>query len=181
MKRTHQILALAAIILSSLAWISGDFEQYDSIVATQKIDVFELARMMQKRESLLLVDLREQQERQTFSLPGAVSLATAKTRIAQQSFNAVVVYGHEQHRGWLSLLNHNQNLLFLDYGPQVWIQNILSPVIYRHADTEELALFEQRAPLSRYFGGLPRISDEPVPIFDPEKQLADLKRRGCGF
>ena len=93
----------------------------------------------------------------------------------------VIVYGYEESRRWVELRGSDRELLFLADGVQQWLNRILDPVIQRDATDEERLAFERQAEVSRYFGGVPRLVDEPAQQQDVGDQLAALRRRGCGF
>ena len=183
----NKLLACLAFSLSILAFFFGDFEQYDAYVRDNQISVYDLALKIQQRETLVLVDLRSEQQRQEFSLPGAVDWLSAKTLVESEHGSQrpkpapIIIYGHEGNRLWQQLHKQGFKLLFLNDGVEQWLGNIMSPVIYRLAPKHELQLFEQRAEISRYFGGLPRYSNEPIAVLSAKEQMEKLKRRGCGF
>lgn len=173
-------MALSVSLLVLTALVAGDFEHFDDVVAERSIDVVTVAELLRDRQALLLVDLRSQEVFERFALPGAVSLDQALENEAWNSNVMLVVYGHENNRSWHRLLQHAE-VRFLDHGVEQWLSTILSPTVHRNATASELWEFERVADVSRYFGGVPRITDLADTSFDLKNSLATLERRGCGF
>ncbi len=181
----NKLLAALAISLSTLALFFGDFEKYDDFINQHQISIYDLALTIKQREAHILVDLRSQPQRQEFNLPGSIDLRTANSLIAtaasQKKNPALIIYGHEGSRAWQQWQTQGLKLQFVNFAVEQWLSKIMSPVIYRFSPQYELKVFEQHAEISRYFGGLPRYSDEPVQQLSAQEQMQKLKRRGCGF
>lgn len=180
MKIAHRLFAGAALVLALTGVVVGEFDRSSAIVATNQVDVYELAGWI-KRGEVVLTDLRDPVDTEVFSLPGAMSLPDTLAFLeAEGSAATVVVFGYEDHRTWYPLQSRGYDVKFFADGVEQWLSKILNPVIYRFAPEEELAEFERHAEISQYFGGIPRYSISPVQTMSGSDQLARV-RRGCGF
>jgi hypothetical protein len=73
-------------------------------------------------------------------------------------------------------------VLYMRDGISDWLTEILNPRRARAESPDVVAAFEMKAELSRYFGGLPRITDdEPEGMTSTAAVLTKTKRRGCAF
>ena len=181
MNRVNRLLATCALVLSLAGMLAGDFEHSNQVISTNQIDVYQLATWIRDREPLVLVDLREQAARDEFSLPTAHGLTDALAALhTVEKPVKTVVYGYENQRRRLSELPDSENLHFLAHGVHAWMNRIVYPVVYRNASADVLAEFNRNAPLSRYFGGLPRYSNVPVQPTPIAEQLNRAKM-SCGF
>jgi hypothetical protein len=63
-----------------------------------------------------------------------------------------------------------------------WLDSIISPVRGPTDDPEEKARWDEQAELARYFGGFPRVVDDPsVRAGDVSSRLRHARRRGCAI
>ncbi len=182
MTSIYKTLGFTALSLALGGVLAGDFEHSDIAFKTQQIDTYQLATWIKDRRPMVLIDFRPRKDLLEFSLPGATDPANAVARLKslQQQMD-VVIYGHESHPDWQQTVFQNHHVHLLANGIEQWLATILNPVVYRHAPTKELALFQKHAELSRYFGGMLRYTDQPVKQLSATTQLAGMRRRGCGF
>ena len=183
MPKLYKLLLFVAALLTLPVLVLGDFVELDNVIIENQIDVISLAKKIRARESILLIDLRDDDSRAQMSLPTAISLSDALPKLNkyEKEETTIVVYGYEDNRLWVNLHEDGYPLHFLANGVHQWMSSILSPVVYRKAPEKELQAFAANSEISRYFGGLPRFSDVPVVALSTEQQLADLRRQGCGF
>ena len=170
----HRTMALLAGFPVLLALFFGDIPHYDRVIKHGQMSVVELAQRLRNRDPLLLIDLRSAAAIDEYTLPGAISIGEAVSRIEPESL--IVIYGYEQSPDWIALHERGYSLRFVVDAVNQWTQVIAQPRLYRGSSLEEQAQFEKRASLSRYFGGAPRIVDSPVAELPPARP-----RRGCGF
>lgn len=180
MNLLHRILAWGAFWLALTSLFVDEIKRSSETVANNQVDVFELAEWI-KRDDVVLTDLRGSAQIEEFRLPGALNLSdTLQYLETAGQPRKVVVYGYEDHATWRALAAGGHEVGFLADGVGQWLTQILNPVIYRFASPRELVAFEEHAEISRYFGGIPRYSNEPVEAASIADQISRV-RRGCGF
>jgi len=179
------VLVRAALLAGLGALVAGnpylerhapvDVEALAEQVAREQdhITAVELAEWVRAgRPGLRVVDVRSQQEFDQDHLPFAEHVpleALARTRFARTDVIVLVSRGGTHAaQAWVLLraLGHSQ-AYFLTGGMDEWETEILAPVLGASSAHEALT---ERAELSRYFGGLPRVGVSPA---------APRRRRGC--
>jgi rhodanese-related sulfurtransferase len=160
------------------AGISAGFAgSYSPVLADDEISALDLAQRIKARQpDLQLLDLRGQAEFEADRLPGARSIAQPTGSLSDTGKTWVVYSARDTQAGVLaSLLTgpKQSNILRLRGGYEAWSTEVLFPTLRDDAADAQRRAFEQRAQLSRYFGGSPRVR---VP-----GATADLprSRRGC--
>ena len=182
-----------------------DVERLAAAVAHEDdhVTAIELAQWIRDRKpGLRIIDLRTAAEFDGYHLPHAerVAIDALSSTPFQQTDTLVLISGGGTHAGqaWVLLqaLGY-RHVYFLRGGLQEWLDDVMNPTIASGATAEALAAFHRVADLSRYFGGVPRILDQPggqaSSSWSPGSREADgaqpssetaaavtaLRRRGC--
>jgi rhodanese-related sulfurtransferase len=127
----------------------------------------ELARWIHDRKpGLRVIDVRGPAEFAEFHVPAAENLSL--DAVVKEEFRpdeTVVLYsegGTHAAQGWFLLRARGlEHVYFLRGGLFEWIQQVTSPVLPDGASARERAAWTERAALSRYFGGSPRVGGAP--------------------
>jgi rhodanese-related sulfurtransferase len=174
-------LAVAALALGVFAALAGspyranhaaiDVAALARTVAREEdhVTALELAQWIKdRRPGLHVLDVRSREEFDRFHLPTAERLALDS--LATLPFHAddtLVLYsegGAHAAQAWVFLraLGY-QNVYFLRGGLYEWLEQVMNPTL---ADTTAAAraAFARAAPLSRYFGGVPRSDIRTTPV-----------------
>jgi rhodanese-related sulfurtransferase len=178
-----------------------DVEALSRAVASENdhITAVELAEWIKERRAgLRIVDVRTQDEYDTFHVPTAEripidSLTTSSLRPSE----IVVLYsegGAHAAQAWVFLraLGYSK-VYFLRGGLYEWLEQVMSPGLPANATAKDTAAFIKASAVSRYFGGVPRaageVPDEAIPV--PSRSgaaatgggtaaaVARIRRRGC--
>jgi Rhodanese-related sulfurtransferase len=173
----------ARIDVSSLA---GSVDREDDHVAA-----VELARWIKDgRQNLRIVDIRDSAEFEEYHIPGAERIALGDlTKTPFKKDETIVLYsdgGAHAAQGWVFLraLGYTQ-VYFLRGGLYEWLDNVMNPTISPTANDSARGEFRKVAEISRYFGGVPRVSDSAMvarPGTKGEKAASAVSRvrgRGC--
>ena len=200
----NRVLAALSVAMGLLALLPGGNAAVPGGPAeTSALDV---ARALRKGPGdLHVIDVRSSAAFDDFHLPRALhvpferdSARSSNLAIENwlQAFAAldiergesiVVVGGPEAsaREVWLALRWGGFQASYMPLMLDDWLDTIVSPVRAPTDDPGELARWEERASLSRYFGGLPRVIDRPVGDLaassDPATRLQRARRRGCAF
>lgn len=128
------------------------------------VTALELAQWIrERRPGLRILDLRSPAEFASYHLPRAERMSIESLPEARLESTETIVLisdgGAHAAQGWvlLRVLGY-PNVYFLRGGMAEWMSEVMNP-----AKPNEL---------TRYFGGTPRIGDEPATI-------SDMRRRGC--
>lgn len=171
--------AAAAALSASVLGVMVDRSDTPIEQLAQEIDAVTLARWIRSRSPHLLVNLATEP---LVEIPGAITLTQAVEVLNQGGApDTVVVYAFEGQDAWRQLLRADVKLRFLRRGAQQWYDEILAPTERRDASPEALRQFEERAQLSRYFGGIPRFVDSMPLEPSGTDEIRAAQRRGCGF
>jgi rhodanese-related sulfurtransferase len=145
------------------------------------VQALELARWIHdKKPQLRVIDLRTATEFEEYHLPRAERIdfdTLASTPFAASDTIVLIsVSGIHASQGeaLLKAKGHRQ-VYVLRGGVQEWIDDVMSPTVASNASPADRAAFERAAILSRYFGGVPRVTDTPRAHSD----AASVRRRGC--
>lgn len=165
-------LALAAGLLAGIAGGAAPPLADDEVAAV------ELARWIADRRSgLQLVDLRGQAQFDADHLPGAVPLTLLDAAALPAADTTLVIYSDDSIRPDAVPIRlggrDRRTVLRLRGGLQAWSDEVLFPTIRSDAPAARRRAFEERARLSRYFGGSPRVLEPGMELGQPRS------RRGC--
>lgn len=193
MTRARKVLLVAAVALAVIAPFAGspftnargmiDVDELSRMVAHEEdhVTALELAQWIKDRHAIRIFDLRPKVQYDSLHIPSAERVAIDSLAVlGLRSGDTVVLYseaGAHAAQGWVFLralgLRH---VYFLRGGVFEWIDQVLSPTLAVGASDAERLAFARAAPLSRYFGGLPRAG---VPRAEMAKTIAQIRRRGC--
>jgi rhodanese-related sulfurtransferase len=155
------------------------------------------ARIMRREPSLQVIDLRSAADYAQMHIPTARHLSVEQ--LLKERFSgrdAIVLYsdgGAHAAQGWIFLrLRGYRRVFVLREGLYEWMARVMEPRLPEDASAAERAAFEQAAPLSRFFGGVP-LSGVPrasVPVgywtgassavfASGERTVPAVRRRGC--
>jgi rhodanese-related sulfurtransferase len=186
-------LAGAAVVLAVIAAFAGspltgargaiDVAELARMVAHEEdhVTALELAQWIKDRRAVRILDLRPTPQFDSLHIPGAERVAIdSLAGLGLRSGDTVVLYseaGAHAAQGWVFLRALGvRRVFFLRGGVYEWIDQVLSPTLTVGATDAERLAFARAAPLSRYFGGLPRSG---VPRVEQAKTVAQIRRRGC--
>ena len=203
---SHRALALVAAALGCAAlavdgW-SVSLGATDTVRATPPfIAAPELAaRIIDRDPALRVFDLRSQADFEQFHVPGATHATMHDlTGRSVPVAGTAVLYGHtltHATRAWARLHDRGQrDVLVLRGGLYEWIARIHEPRLAAAATEGERAEFQRALPLSRFFGGHPRVdvtrAEVPTGYWtgavDNDRRtlqatllaVAAIRRRGC--
>lgn len=185
-RRIHLALASTALVLGALAAASGDVSSREAERHSDEITALELARWIRDaRPGLRVVDLRDAESFEAFSIPGADRMSSDDLVRARWEPNAtVVVYADSAlaaQRAHETLRSAGvRDAWVLKGGVEEWVNTIASPVLPANPTPDEAAASHEIAEMSRWFGGVPRVG-EPRPTTSDSLRaaLGRIRRRGC--
>jgi rhodanese-related sulfurtransferase len=167
-------LALLALVAGAAAAISGSPLPAP---ARNEVSAVDLATWIRARQpGLLVVDARAAAQADEGSVPGALPLAEIEAGRLGEGATVVIYAEAEVEAGVVAALQRQSaapRYLRLHGGYKAWREEVLFPVVRSDASAAQLRRFEQRAQLSRYFGGSPRQLDPGVAVAQARS------RRGC--
>ncbi len=204
MRIVHKALAATAIVLAVSAAVvesshGGTKARLDAAALAHEIEheddhvtALELAQWIRDRKTgLRVIDVRPDSEYQAFHIPSAERLALADvSKLTPKADETIVLYsegGAHAAQGWVLLraLGHKR-VFFLRGGLLDWMDDVMSPPLPEQKGNAAADSTRNRiAELSRYFGGVPRVSDNPAnatathSATTAAEAVAKLKRRGC--
>lgn len=193
MTRPRLWLAIAAVALGSAAPFAGsplrsargmiDVDELSRMVAHEEdhVTALELAQWIKDRSAVRILDLRPRAQFDSLRIPGAERVTIdSLTGIGLSSSDTIVLYseaGAHAAQAWVFLRALGfRHVFFLRGGIYEWIDQVVSPTLAVNPSDAERLAFARAAPLSRYFGGLPRAG---VPRVEQAKSVAQIRRRGC--
>ena len=193
MTRPRVWLALAALALGASAPFVGspfrnargmiDVDELSRMVAHEEdhVTALELAQWIKDRRGVRILDLRPPAQFDSLRIPRAERVTIdSLTTIGLSSGDTIVLYseaGAHAAQAWVFLRALGfRHVFFLRGGIYEWIDQVLSPTLAVNPSDAERLAFARAAPLSRYFGGLPRAG---VPRVEQAKSVAQIRRRGC--
>lgn len=207
MSSTRAILAGLAAAGGVLAIFAGspyatkhasvDVDRLAAAVANEEdhVTALELAQWIRDRRSgLRIIDLRSADEFEEYHLPGAERIPIEKLPSTPFRQDETIVLisegGGHAAQGWVLLeALGNRKVYFLRGGLQEWIDDVLNPTLAVGATPQDAAAFTRVSALSRYFGGVPRVTGSHTTKFDaphapqhtqPDaEQAREVRRRGC--
>ncbi|MEP6506936.1 MAG: rhodanese-like domain-containing protein [Gemmatimonadales bacterium] len=202
----YRPLALAALVLGGLASVAG------SPVAASNalVDVSNLAKTVdreddhvtaielagwikERRGGVRIVDVRDSAEFEEYHIPGAerVSLSDLVTTPFRRD-ETIVLYsdgGAHAAQGWVFLRSLGyKRVYFLRGGLYEWLDDVMNPALSIDATDSARGAFKKVAEISRYFGGVPRVSDSSAAVppmlrgqsKNPKSATAVARVRGRG-
>lgn len=188
----NRALAAMAVFLGVMAVAAGSPNRsppaaHDPL-AHGEVTALQLARWIKDRKVMRLLDVRTREEYDDFHLPRAEHVPLESlTATIFESGDTVIMYSASLETtvravGVLESGDSAAVVLYMQDGIADWLTDILNPRRARDATPDVVAAFETKAELSRYFGGLPRITDdEPEGMTSTAAVLKKTKRRGCAF
>lgn len=202
----YRRLALAALVFGGLAALAGS----PVAASNARVDVAKLAKTVEReddqvtaielagwikerRGGVRIVDVRESAEFEEYHIPSAerVSLSDLATTPFRRD-ETIVLYsdgGAHASEGWVFLRSLGyKRVYFLRGGLYGWLDEVMNPALPIDATDSAREAFKKVAETSRYFGGVPRVSDSSaaVPLMlrgqseNPKSATAVARVRGRG-
>lgn len=212
MSATHstslvQWLGVAATVLGVTAAIAGspygprnasiDVDALSRAVANEDdhVTAVELARWIKERHAnLRVVDLRPASDYNLYHIPTAERVSIDSLGASPfRSSDTIVLYsegGAHAAQAWVFLraLGY-ERVYFLRGGLLDWLDDVMNPTLSDNASKSDSIAFDAVAPLSRYFGGVPRTgipadsTTRGVPSSNQSSTatvaVRKMRRRGC--
>ncbi len=185
-RSVHLGLAAAAVVLGALAAANGDATARASASPGNEVTALELARWIRDaRPDLRVVDLRDAESFEAFSIPGADRMSVPGLADVRWSPDAsVVVYadGADAARHAQEVLQAAgvREVYVLKGGVGAWVNTISSPVLPANPSREQAAASREIAEMSRWFGGVPRVGESLATTSDSVRAaIGRIRRRGC--
>ncbi len=204
---TRGVLAAIAGVAGLMAAFAGspfattratvDVDRLAAAVAHEEdhVTALELAEWIRDRRSgLRIIDLRSADAFDEYHLPRAEQVPIEKlTRTPFRQDETIVLVsdaGGHAAQGWVLLqaLGH-RHVFFLRGGLADWIDDVMNPTLAVGASPDEITAFRRVSAISRYFGGVPRVTGNHTTRFDTSHvpgnaepttmQSRELRRRGC--
>ena len=175
---------------------SIDVDALSRIVANEDdhVTAVELARWIKERRAgLRVIDLRPESDYNLYHIPTAVRVSIDSVgETTLHSDETIVLYsegGAHAAQAWVFMraLGYHR-VYFLRGGLLDWLDDVMNPTLSDNASKADSTAFDAAAPLSRYFGGVPRSgvpadsSSRPaLPKSESNAYSAvkRLRRRGC--
>ncbi len=171
-------VGILAIILGFIAIFAGS--PYDR--STTRINVKELTNISVKEDHSInaddlaewiikskydyrLVDLRNSEAYTQYNIPGSENIPIREMLNSDLMRNEkIVLYSDEETvavQGWFLLNADNfKSVYILEGGLTCWKDQVLFPKLPAEPSKEQLALFEKKKEVSKYFGGQPQFGEE---------------------
>jgi rhodanese-related sulfurtransferase len=171
-------VGILAIILGFLAIFAGS--PYDR--STTRINVKEFALTSVTDESRVnvdeladwiiigkydyrLVDLRDTEKYNSYNIPGSENIPIREILDSDLMRNEkIVLYSDKETvaaQSWFILKADNfKNVYILEGGLKYWEDHVLFPKLLSEPTKEQLALFEKKKEVSKFFGGQPQFGGE---------------------
>jgi rhodanese-related sulfurtransferase len=171
---TPKKLALVAFILGLIAVFAGSPYVGSTITVnakdlalttvknSDKVNVLELADWIIKEKSdYTLVDLRDENEFSEYFIPTAVNISLETLPESGLLRNQkIILYADDDLKaaqGWFILKSKDyKGVYILDGGLEKWKDEVLFPKLAADATPEQIAEFEKRKEICKYFGGVPQ-------------------------
>jgi rhodanese-related sulfurtransferase len=196
----NRALGRAALALGVLAPLAGspyasrhaqvDVQLLATAVAREDdhVTAVELAQWIkERRPGLRVVDVRSAAEFDAYHVPLAERIPVDSLAAAPfHSNETIVLYsegGTHAAQGWVFLRAMGyQRVYFLRGGLYEWLEQVMNPTLALTASDSERAAFALAAPLSRYFGGVPRpgVSPQEAEAIALPGTRTDSGRAGAG-
>jgi rhodanese-related sulfurtransferase len=176
-RRFYRGLAAAALVLGGLAAFAGspvaasnariDVPNLANSVDREddRVSAIELARWVKDGgQNLRIVDLRDSAEFEEYHIPLAERIPLGDlTKTPFKKDETIVLYsdgGEHAAQGWVFLraLGYT-HVYFLRGGLYEWLDEVMNPTVSPTANDSVRGEFKKVAEISRYFGGVPRVTD----------------------
>jgi rhodanese-related sulfurtransferase len=171
-------VGILAIILGFLAIFAGS--PYDrsttrinvkefaltSITDESRVNVDELADwIIIGKYDYRLVDLRDTEKYNSYNIPGSENIPVREILDSDLMRNEkIVLYSDKETvaaQSWFILKADNfKNVYILEGGLKYWEDHVLFPKLPAEPTKEQLALFEKKKEVSKFFGGQPQFGGE---------------------
>jgi rhodanese-related sulfurtransferase len=167
----NQKLALVAILLGVIALLAGNPFDNDIVEVNVKDLALSTVKdsdkikpeviadwLIQGKADFVLIDLRNPEEFEKYSLPEAENIPLVSLPEAELYRNQkLILYAEDNLRaaqGWFILKSKGfKNVYILDGGLEGWKNEVLFPKLSSNPSKEELNLFEKKKAIAKYFGG----------------------------
>jgi len=171
-------VGIIAIILGFVAIFAGS--PYDR--STTRVNVKEMATVSLKEDHSInaddlaewiikgkydyrLVDLRNPEDYEQYNIPGSENIPIRNIIDSDLMRNEkIVLYSDEETvaaQGWFLLNADNfKSVYILEGGLTCWKDQVLFPKLPTDPTKEQLALFEKKKEVSKFFGGQPQVGGE---------------------
>lgn len=181
----NRALAAAAVVLAGLAPFAGSPPR-EAGLEPGRMRVLDLAERLRDRRAVRVIDLRDSVAFAEFNLPRAVRVSPGDlARLDLSSADTVVLYDGGDgtaRRAWADLRDGPAAVYWLRDAVTEWVDEIMNPVLAPDATPGEREAFAPVAELSRYFGGMPRVSAPPgADSASARERFERTVRRGCAF
>jgi rhodanese-related sulfurtransferase len=206
---TPKKLALVAFILGLIAVFAGSpysgstitVNAKDLVLTTvknsDKVNVLELADWIIKQKSdYTLVDLRDEKEFTEYFIPTAINIPLETLPESGLLRNQkIILYADnnlESAQAWFILKSKDyRGVYLLDGGLEKWKDEVLFPKLAVDATPQQIAEFEKRKEICKYFGGVPQtdstqVNENKIKLPTPEitsqpniTKPKKKKREGC--
>jgi rhodanese-related sulfurtransferase len=206
---TPKKLALVAFILGLIAVFAGSPYVGSTITVnvkdlalttvknSDKINVIELADWIIKEKSdYTLVDLRDEKEFTEYFISTAVNIPLETLPESGVLRNQkIILYADDDLKAaqaWFILKSKGyKGVYLLDGGLEKWKDEVLFPRLAVNASADEIAQFEKRKEISKFFGGVPqtdstKVTENKIKLPTPEitsqpgvTKTKKKKREGC--
>ena len=194
-------VGIIAIILGFIAIFAGS--PYDR--STTRVNVKEMATVSVKEDHSInaddlaewiikakydyrLVDLRNSEKYNEYNIPGSENIPIRNIIDSDLMRNEkIVLYSDEETiaaQGWFLLkADSYKNVYILEGGMKCWKDQVLFPKLPADPTKEQLALFEKKKEVCKFFGGQPQfggeeqIKQETPKLKAPPKVTVTTKRK----
>jgi len=139
-----------------------------SIRENNSIDANELADWIIKgKYDFRLVDLRSNAEYEKYNIPGSENIPIRDLINSDLMRNEkIILYSDKETvaaQGWFLLnADHFKSAYILNGGLKCWEDRVLFPKLPANPTKEQLALFEKKKEVSKFFGGQPIIGGKDI-------------------
>jgi len=202
-------LALVALLLGIIAVFAGSPYlgskvkvntkelALSTVKSSDKVNVLELADWIIKQKSdYTLVDLRDEKEFTEYFIPTAFNIPLETLPESGLLRNQkIILYADDDLKaaqGWFILKSNGyKGVYLLNGGLEKWKNEVLFPRLAVTATADEIAQFEKRKEISKYFGGVPQtdstqVTENKIKLPTPEitsqpgvTKTKKKKREGC--
>jgi rhodanese-related sulfurtransferase len=137
-----------------------------SVTDESRVDVDELADWIIKgKYDYRLVDLRDTEKYESYNIPFSENIPIRELLDSDLMRNEkIVLYSDEETvaaQSWFLLKADNfKSVYILKGGLKSWKDQVLFPTLASEPTKEQLALFEKKIEVSKFFGGQPQIGSE---------------------
>jgi rhodanese-related sulfurtransferase/uncharacterized membrane protein YedE/YeeE len=162
----RRTLSAIAALLGILALFGGNAD----ILQPKSIAPIQLAEWIRDRKpGLRIIDVRSEEQFEAYHLPRAERMSMASlSSLAVKPDQTIVL---------VAQVIEDQRFYILRGGLRGWFDEVMNPTMPAGAPPAVRAAFERTSAISRYFGGVPRVVDQPEA--PARYDAAAIRRRGC--